>query len=468
MNQIEPKRVFHYFQEISKIPRCSGNEREISNYLVNFAREQNLEYIQDELMNVIIKKPATSGYESAPIVTLQGHMDMVGEKGISSDHDFEKDPIELEIVDGWVQAHNTTLGADDGIAIAMGLAILEDEEIKHPGLELLITVEEETSMGGALGLADDVLEGEMMINIDSEEEGILTAGCAGGATIYGDYQKELVNEPGKAFEFKFSGLKGGHSGMEIHKNRGNILKIMADFILKMEEQGEVKVGKFLAGSLDNAIPRHGELVLAFEGIDVDEVISQVREMYSDHSGLAIEYAEVQWDTYWSSKMQEDIVSAIAELPTGVYAFREGSEEVESSDNLASIKDMGSELKVTISIRSSREEAKEQMKEEFKAIMESHGFKVTLKKEYPSWEYREDSPLRDLASKVHESMFGHPFEVIVIHAGLEAGVVVSKYPHMDIISIGPNITGAHTPKERLEIASTERVYHFLVKLLEEIK
>ncbi len=469
MNQLEPKRVFHYFQEISKIPHCSGNEREISDYLVNFAHEHKLEVIQDELMNVIIKKPASKGYEHAPVVTLQGHMDMVGEKAIGSDHDFEKDALELSVVDGWVQANNTTLGADDGIAVAMGLAILEDDELKHPALELLITVEEETSMGGALGLGDDVLEGEMMINIDSEEEGILTAGCAGGATIYGDYKKDLVEEATVATLFKFAGLKGGHSGMEIHKNRGNILKIMADFVLAMSEAGDVKIGKFVAGSLDNAIPRHGELVLSFDKkINVDEVIAKVKEMYPEHEELTIEHEEHEWNLFWSDKMKTEVVGALKDLPTGVYAYLEDGEGVESSNNVASIKELDDEVEITISIRSSREDMKGKMRDEFTTILENNGFKVTLKKEYPSWEYRKDSPLRELASEVHKSMFGKPFEVIVIHAGLEAGVIVSKYPQMDIISIGPNITGAHTPKERLEIASTERVYKFLIKLLEEIK
>lgn len=469
MNQIEPKRVFYYFKEISEIPHCSGNERAISDYLVNFAREHDLEVIQDELLNVIIKKPASPGYEHAPVVTLQGHMDMVGEKAIGSDHDFDKDPLKLSIKDGWLQAEGTTLGADDGIAVAMGLAILEDNSLKHPAMELLITVEEETSMGGAQGLSDDVLEGTMMINIDSEEEGILTAGCAGGATIFGDYKKDLTQESSEATLFKFAGLKGGHSGMEIHKNRGNILKIMADFILKMSEKSTVKIGKFVAGSLDNAIPRHGELIMSYhDAIDVDEVISEIKNMYPEHEGLSVEHEEIEWSSFWSDQMKDDIVTAIKELPTGVYAYLKDGEGVESSNNVASIKEIDDEIQITISIRSSREDMKQKMKDEFTSILESRGFKVSLKKEYPSWEYRDDSPLRELASDVHKSIFGKPFEVIVIHAGLEAGVILSKYPNMDIISIGPNITGAHTPKERLEIASTERVYQFLIKLLEEIQ
>ena len=424
-----------YFKEISKIPRCSGNEKNISDYLMNFAKSLNLEAERDDMLNVVIRKPATKGYEEAPGVILQGHMDMVCEKETSSNHDFNVDPIRIIEENGYLMADRTTLGADDGIAIAMGMAILASDEISHPALELLVTVSEETDMSGALGLSKNFLRGEKLINIDSEEEGILTVGSAGGVTIIATHEilKETVNKP--SYSLLFSGLKGGHSGMEIDKNRGNILKVMAYFLSELGKDTEYNLGSFTAGSLDNAIPREGELIVFIDGSNevFEKAINSTKTEFEAVDGsIEIKVQELEGNTSaWSQNITNDVIKMIANMPTGVNTYVKGSKNVESSNNLASIKEIDGQIYLENSVRSASETTKAELVKKCLEVFEESNFNYKLDMEYPGWEHKENSSFRDLAEKTYLEMYNKNFETIVVHAGLECGAIASKYPNIDV-------------------------------------
>lgn len=468
---VEGFKVLEYFKELNKIPRCSGNEREISNYLKSFGEKLGLEVVQDELLNIVIRKPATAGYENSPGVILQGHMDMVCEKATDSDHDFTKEPIKVIEKDGYLVADKTTLGADDGIAIAMGMAILEDSELKHPEIELFVTTSEETDMSGALGLSSDLLTGKMLINIDSEEEGVLTVGSAGGVTILAEHEIKWEEAKSSGVKLSFDGLKGGHSGMEIDKNRGNILKIMAYFLKELAAKTEFNIASFTAGTLDNAIPRSGEVLLSIKETQfIEEIINLTINSFTDVDGdLSISVENVDSILkFWSTDTGNDVINMILNMPTGVNTFVKGTDLVESSNNLASIKEKDGLIYLENSVRSSNDSIKNELAEKCAKVFKDNNFNYVLDMEYPGWEYSESSVLRDLAEETYREMYKDEFETIVVHAGLECGAIAAKYPNMDMISIGPNITGAHTPKESMEIESAKRVYDFILELISKIK
>lgn len=465
LENLKPQRVFHYFKKLMDIPRPSGYEKEVSDYLVKTGEELGFETYQDENLNVILKRTASRGYEDAPKVVLQGHMDMVGSKLSDSNHDFTKDPIIPVVDNGFLMAKDTTLGADNGIAIAMGLAIMEDENYIGPQIELLVTTEEETSMNGALKLSDKVLEGDYLINIDSEEEGILTVGSAGGLTIF--VEEEIQNDGDKeGFEIKVSGLKGGHSGMQIHEDRGNAVKVLGSFLAELKD---ISIGEFNCGTLDNVIPSEGFVkVYGSDRETFEEAKDKTITKYSKLLGkLHINISKTRGQSY-SKEQSQRLIKVINELPTGVNSFMKDKTTVESSNNLAFIKEEDGKLKSEISLRSSENHVLENLKEKITKVLDENNFNYKIDARYPSWEYKEDSKLRVLAQELYKKMEGRDFETIVIHAGLECGAIYEKYPNMDIISIGPNITGAHSVKEKLEIKSVERVYNYLVELLKEIK
>lgn len=467
-------KFLEYFEELNQIPRCSGNETEISNYLKRFGENLGLEVLQDELLNIVIRKPATRGYENSPGIIIQGHMDMVCEKDNDSDHDFLKDPIRIIEEDGYLIADKTTLGADDGIAIAMGMAILADETLKHPEIELFVTTSEETDMSGALGISNDLLRGKMLINIDSEEEGILTVGSAGGVTIIAEHDIVWEDADKKGIKLLFEGFKGGHSGMEINKNRGNILKVMAYFLKELSTKTDFRISSFTAGTLDNAIPRSGEIELTFSEIEnIESVIESIKEQtikqFSEVDGELIISLEMvdKVDRVWSMETTNDVIDMIQDMPTGVNTFVKDTDSVESSNNLASIRDKKGVIYLENSVRSSSDKIKNDLATKCAAVFEEHNFSYKMDMEYPGWEFSDKSALKDLAEELYLEMYGKKFETIIVHAGLECGAIASKYPDMDMISIGPNIKGAHTPKESMEIESAIRVYDFIVELIAKI-
>lgn len=466
MEKLQPQRVFYYFKKLMDIPRPSFHEKEVSDFLVKTGKELNLETYQDEHLNVILKRKASKGYENAPKVILQGHMDMVASKTDDSNHDFLKDPI-IPVLDGkYLTADKTTLGADNGIAVAMGLSLLEDKNYEGPQIELLVTTEEETSMAGALNLAGDVLEGEYLINIDSEEEGVLTVGSAGGITFF--ISEKIGKEDEKdGYEIKVSGLLGGHSGMDINDNRGNAIKVFASILDKLNS--DITIGEFKSGSLDNIIPSSGSVKVYGAKIEeLEEAKKKALEEYKDVKGeLKIDISKASGKSY-TKELSEKIIKMIKNVACGTNTMMKDGITVESSDNLALIKEEDGFIKSEISLRSSENHVLEELSDRIKKTLEDLKINYTIDSIYPGWEYKEDSKLRPLAQKVYKEFEGKEFDTIVIHAGLECGAFYEKYPNLDIISIGPNISGAHSPEEKVEIESVQRVYAYLKELLKEIK
>ncbi|MBF1295202.1 beta-Ala-His dipeptidase [Parvimonas micra] len=457
---LKPERVFHYFRELSDIPRESHNEKAVSDYIYNFGKKLGLETKQDDILNVYIRKPATKGYENKPGIILQGHMDMVCEKATSSKHNFATDKIEWVVKDDLLFANNTTLGADDGIAVAMAMAILEDETLIHPELEVLITVTEETTMAGALGLEKGLLKGKYLFNIDSEEEGILTLGSAGGTLFKTNLELKFENKEVELVKLHFDGYLGGHSGMEIGKNRRNMIKTIAEFI---KESG-LSISSVNCGNKDNAIPRVGEIVIE-NSPKLDELIAKFTEKYNGEEQLTIDKKETFNGKILTNALKNTLVDILEELPTGVNSKDETG--IISSSNLAIVQTTENEILIRDSIRSSSLSIFADMKSSFTKIAEKLGLKHEFLGGYPSWEKKENSTLQKYANKVYKDLTGKEFENIVVHAGLECGAIYEKYPNLELISFGPDIRGAHTPQENLSIPSTERVYDFTLKLIEEI-
>lgn len=472
LTNLEPKKVFTFFEEISQIPRGSGDEKRISDYLVDFAKKRNLEVIQDEALNIIIRKDASKGYENAKKVILQGHMDMVNEKTEDSNHNFDTDPIEL-IVDGdFIHANKTTLGADNGIGVAMSLAILDSDDVAHGPLEVLITVSEETDMHGAQALSDSVLQGEYLLNIDSEEEGIMTVSSAGGELYFAHYTPEISDVPSdyKSYEIKFTGYKGGHSGGEIANNRGNMIKVMADFLNKAKDSMLID---FASGSKDNAIPSNGIIKLATKEEDFDNIINELKEKYKGVDGdLKITYSEIEKvNKAQNIESSHDFSNWLIDQPTGVKAFTDDTKEfVELSSTLAIVKKIeDGTYEIWNSMRFGKRDEFEDFKNDFAQMSEKYpAVKYEFTNYYPEWEYKEDSKLRDIAIKLYKEVTGKDMKVDITHGGLECGVFYIKYKNLDMISIGPDIFEAHTPRERLSISSTKRMYDFLLELLKNLK
>jgi len=457
---LKPERVFHYFRELSDIPRESHNEKAVSDYIYDFGKKLGLETKQDDILNVYIRKPATKGYENKPGIILQGHMDMVCEKATSSKHNFATDKIEWIIKDDLLFANNTTLGADDGIAVAMAMAILEDETLVHPELEVLITVTEETTMAGALGLEKGLLKGKYFFNIDSEEEGILTLGSAGGTLFKTNLELKFENKEVELVKLHFDGFLGGHSGMEIGKNRRNMIKTIAEFI---KESG-LSISSVNCGNKDNAIPRVGEIVIE-NSPKLDELIAKFTEKYNGEEQLTIDKKETFKGKVLTNALKNTLVDILEELPTGVNSKDETG--IISSSNLAIVQTTENEIIIRDSIRSSSLSILADMKSSFSKIGEKFGLNYEFSGGYPSWEKKENSSLQKHANKVYKDLTGKEFENIIVHAGLECGAIYEKYPNLELISFGPDIRGAHTPQENLSIPSTERVYDFTLKLIEEI-
>ena len=475
LENIKPERVFYYFEEISKIPRDSYKEKEISDYLVKFGKEHNLECYQDEVYNVVLRKKASAGYENAPGVILQGHMDMVCEKTEDSDHDFTKDPIDL-IVDGnYLRANKTTLGADNGIAVAMMLAIAENDKLQHGPLEFLITTSEEIDLGGAMALKPGVLKGEMLINLDSEDEGILTVGSAGGENI--DVLLPLKRTKMKkefVYKIKLQGFAGGHSGAEIHKGRENSNKAMNKILKTLNEKADIYMVSVSGGSKDNAIPRVAEAVIASsENIKetIEKVLKEVKEFYiKKEPQTELFFEELSpVNEVMEKEVLTKYIGLIDEIPTGVNSYmKEYPEIVESSDNLAIVTTEENIIRIATSMRSSEPHVLDEIKEKIVKIAEKYNAGYEFSAKYPEWKYRPISALRDKAVEVWKKLFGKDMKVEVIHAGLECGAIYHNYPNIDFVSLGPDMRDVHTPEEYLDIASTGRVYDYVVELLKALK
>lgn len=468
---LKPERVFYYFEEISKIPRESYNEKEISDYLVEFGKRLNLETYQDKHYNVILRK---KGCEDLPAVILQGHMDMVCEKENESNHDFKKDPIKLVVDKNILKADKTTLGGDNGIALAMGMAILEDESIKN-GIELLVTTSEEVDLNGALSLEPNLLKGKMLINLDSEDEGIVTVGSAGGVEI--DIALPITKHEvphASVYTLVLDKLQGGHSGTEINQNRCNANKIMAELLEKLSKDDKFTLVEISGGSKDNAIPRRAKAVIASNENMEDKIIIACNKLKEKYIKLEPEiHFEVETTIgkniiAISKESFKKYLKIIKELPTGVNTMmKEYPEIVESSDNLAIVKTLDDCINIIISLRSSEPSVLEELKNKISNILKDNEAEFEFSAGYPEWRFRADSKLRDKALEVYKKMYNKDMKVEVIHAGLECGAISQNYSDIDFISIGPNLREVHTPSEYLEIDSVERVYNYLIELIKSL-
>ena len=476
LENCEPKRVFHYFEEICKIPHGSGNTKQISVFLVKFAEDHGFKYVQDELNNVVIYKPGTPGYENSPTVIIQGHMDMVCEKRPDVDHDFMKDGLNISVKDGYVTANGTTLGGDDGIAVAYGLALLESTDIPHPPLEVLITVDEEIGLLGAVGLDCSVLKGRRFINLDSEAEGSLWISCAGGLSGVSHIPVQRVEGEGDKVQVKVCGLMGGHSGAEIDKNRANANKLMGRFLYGLKKEADYAIISLEGGKKDNAITREctaefltdaAEKVKAY----AKELQVQIREEYAgSDENITIEVTEEgeACAQVLHPTSQEKIVFYLQNVPFGIQKMSGTiSGLVETSSNIGILRLDEDELFASSSVRSSVDAACGALSDKIEYLTEFLGGEYEVQGAYPAWEYRKESPLRDKMVEIFEEMYGHKPEVKVIHAGLECGIIQGAYPDMDMVSIGPDLEYPHSPDERVNIHSVQKIWEFITATLERI-
>ncbi|HEX3075284.1 MAG TPA: aminoacyl-histidine dipeptidase [Lachnospiraceae bacterium] len=478
---IDYKNIFKYFEEISDIPRGSGNMQAISDYLVGFAKQHGLEYIQDDVLNVIMFKEATSGYENAPAVMIQGHMDMVCEKETWIEHDFLTQGIDL-IVDGdYLKANGTTLGADDGIAVAYALAILSDNTIQHPRLEVVITTNEETGMDGAIGLDTTPFKAKYMLNIDSEEEGVILCGCAGGlsgtSSLKLEYEK--VADTTTFVNIDVTGLQGGHSGAEIDKNRSNANILIGRLLLQLSKDYSFSLVDIHGGNKHNAIPRDSFATIAVERKDLQVIIDRLNEialilkselsMSEPDALIKASHNEYPYSKVMTTEITRKIIFMLEVAPIGVQVMSSNIEGlVESSVNMGILKIENDTIEFHFSVRSSLNSYKHFVSEKLELLAQSIGAEYLMDGEYPAWEYRKDSKFRQLLIDIYKEEHGNEPTVVSIHAGLECGIISEKLNEIDIVSIGPDMADIHTPKERLKISSTKSLYDYILKVLESIK
>jgi dipeptidase D len=470
-----------WFEEITKIPRCSKKEEKIRAWLLDWASEHNFESKEDEAGNVVIKVPGTPGYENSPTVVLQGHMDMVCEKTPDSDHDFDNDPIELVYDGDWLKANKTTLGADNGIAIAIMQAMALSKDVEHPPFELLITVDEETGLTGANSLKPGFIEGKTLLNIDSEDEGVFTIGCAGGVDIDMDLPLELENVPSgkKLFLLKAGGFKGGHSGVDIHEQRGNAIKALFRTLDALNDDVKIQISHLKGGSAHNAIPRDAEAGLFIDSGSVDAAKKIVADIEKTIKGefakidpklfISLEPHEYDVEKVLTVDSTNKAIDFILALPHGVDSFSYVIEGlVETSNNLATINIENNELKVNSSQRSSLLSRLGALTRQLIGVIKLAGGTGHTGDGYPPWEANWDSPLLAKCKEVYKKKFGKDPVVEVIHAGLECGIIGDRNPGMDMISIGPTIKNPHSPDEMLLTTDIPKIWDFMVELMKELK
>jgi len=472
---LEPASVFGYFEKICSIPHGSGNTKAISDYLVSFAKEHDLRYIQDELNNVILFGEGTCGYEDHEPVIIQGHMDMVCEKDADCSIDMEKEGLDVTHDTEYVFARGTTLGGDDGIALAYALALLADKSIPHPPLEVVITVDEETGMDGAAGIDLSELKGRTLLNIDSEEEGIFTVSCAGGAkaTIHLPVQRRAVYGP--CVRLTVEGLQGGHSGVEIHKNRANANKVMGEFLGRVQKLMPLCITKLSGGAKDNAIPRSCQVTLVALGMYIerindvaDALQKEIREQYDEPDAIIRgDDVDALGGNALTTECSARVIALLNAAPNGVQAWSKDIEGlVQTSLNLG-VAALDEELRLTFAVRSSVNQEKQELLARLEELAKFYDGSYTQTGEYPAWEYKKDSKLRDTMVRVYKEMFGKDPQVVAIHAGLECGMLSEKLPGLDCVSIGPEMHDIHTSREKLGIASTKRTWEFIQQVLKQL-
>lgn len=476
---LKPQLVFDFFMQICEIPHGSKNEAQISEFLQNFGKGLGYETIADAVGNVLIKKPATPGFENRKTIILQSHMDMVCDKRPDVEHDFTKDPIRPYVDGEWLKAQGTTLGADNGIGVAAAMAVLADKELKHGPVNCLFTIDEETGLTGAEALAPELLQGDILVNLDSEDEGEIFIGCAGGVCNYADFKHMWTKISGDLFFMKvdINSLTGGHSGDDINKNRANANKLLARFLLRIAAKYEFYLCDINGGSLHNAIPRDASAVFAVQAADKEAVrvdfnlfAAEVQDEFSVTEPTA-RFTLQSTDPVPRAiepEAAKRLLSALHAVFNGVFAMSQDVPGlVETSSNLASVKRTSeSVIMVTTSQRSSIESARDNVSSVVRTAFELAGADVTTKGQYPGWKPNMKSEILKVACDTYKELFGAEAKIKAIHAGLECGLFLEKAPHLDMISFGPTMRGVHSPDERLDIASTERWWQHLKAILEQ--
>ncbi|MDD3080547.1 MAG: aminoacyl-histidine dipeptidase [Paludibacter sp.] len=479
IRNLEPKALWQNFYDLTQVPRPSGKKEPVGTFLENIGKSLGLETQRDEIGNVLVRKPATPGMENRKAVVLQAHMDMVPQKNSGVAHNFETDPIQAYVDGDWVTAKDTTLGADNGIGVSTAFAILQSTNIPHPELEVFITVDEETGMYGAFGLQPNFLKGDILLNLDSEDEGELYVGCAGGldANITFAYKEVEVPEGDVALKVSLTGLKGGHSGVDIHLQRANANKLMFRFLKDAVAEYEARLASIEGGSLRNAIPREAFAVITVpeEGIDdIVEFVKETEELFIEEfkgveEGISLSVETVDLPAgLLPEETQDDVINGVTACFNGVYRFMpELPTVVETSNNLAIIKSDGSAVEIKTLIRSSVESRKEEVASMIESAFALAGAKIEFTGGYPGWKPNLESPILKEMTTVYEQKFDSTPKVMIIHAGLECGILGTHYPDMDMISFGPTIRHPHSPGEKVNIATVQKFWDYLVATLANI-
>ena len=477
LDNLQPKKVFHYFEEICSIPHGSRNTKQISDYCVKFAEEHGLEYYQDNDNNVIIIKEASKDCENIAPVIIQGHLDMVCEKVPTSDIDMENEGLKIGIDGDEIYADGTTLGGDDGIAVAMALAVLDDDTLTHPRIEAVFTVDEEIGMLGAVTIDVSPLKGKRLLNIDSEEEGIFTVSCAGGNVAKCTLPLKGNQYSGEAILITITGLNGGHSGVEINKGRANANVLMGRLLQEVKKTCGLRILSVAGGLKDNAIPRESKAVVI---VDCSNILSEIIQKYENvfkneysttDSDVSVTYENIN---VTDKILQDDdttnkVIYLLDCLPNGIQAMSMDIEGlVQTSLNMGIVNTLTDSLEISFCVRSSVDTQKEMLNRRLDEMMTMIGGQTAICGDYPGWEYKKDSSLRELLIRIYEEQYGEKPRVEAIHAGVECGMFAGKIQDLDCVSFGPNLTQIHTVRERMSISSVERVYKFLLEILKRIQ
>ena len=479
IRNLEPKIIWNHFADLNAIPRPSKKEEQVIEFMMNFGKNLHLETFTDSVGNVIIKKPATKNFEDRKTIVLQSHLDMVHQKNSSTIFDFENEGINMFIEGDWVTADGTTLGADNGMGVAAIMAVLSSKEIQHPTIEALFTIDEETGMTGAMGLKPGLLEGEILLNLDTEEDDEIGMGCAGGVDITATrkYSEELTPDNTKGFSITVKGLNGGHSGMDIHKGLGNANKIMNRLLFEGFTKFGLRISEINGGSLRNAIPRESKAIVSIDAVsmeiflkEIQQLITRIKnEFLTVEPNLIIEIQKVTTpEKVMEVGVQENFIKAIYTSLNGVYRMSPTiSGLVETSNNIARVIAKEGLIKINCLTRSSSDSSKQDLTNSLKSAFELAGFDSKFPGEYPGWQPNIHSKILEVVSNIYEELHGKKARVAACHAGLECGILGQNYPTMDMVSFGPTILGAHSPDEKVSISSTQKFWNFLQEILKNI-
>ena len=479
LSHLQPSAIWKHFSQLNAIPRASKKEAQIIQFMQAFGVNLGLETIVDEIGNVLIKKPATKGMESKPTIILQGHLDMVHQKNADTDFDFATQGINMYVDNDWVKAKGTTLGADNGIGVAAIMSVLAADDLVHPAIEAIFTIDEEVGMTGAMGLKKGFLTGEILLNLDSEEDDALTIGSAGGVDveIEGAYYEGMLMPNFSFFKLSVKGLSGGHSGVDIHKGKGNAIKLLNRILFELAKKITVHIGGMNGGSLTNAIPRECTAIIGVETVAIPLLNEEVlfwkdllqKENKESDPKIIIELVEENEDCFvLPDTLQKLLIASIYNCPNGIYRMTPALNNlVQSSNNLAKIRIGNGRYKISCHTRSFIESERTDLVNAIRSSFLAVEAKVTEIGPYPGWEPKTNTKTLATMKKVYERLYGQAPDIFAIHAGLECGILAETYPHLEIISFGPNITGAHSPDEALQISSTQKFWKYLTTVLAEL-